>query len=91
MGAAGDDPSRKLRSRARELRRHAELIVGEMLIEMRTLWIKLLETLSAVVGPRVFRWLDNPSEVATTHPQNFGGEANRAGNRHLANATSDHW
>jgi len=43
MGAAGDGPSRKLRSRARELRRHAELIVGAMLIEMRARGLRRTE------------------------------------------------
>ena len=44
MGEVGDDgPSRKLRSRARELRRHTELIVGEMLIEMRTRGLRRTE------------------------------------------------
>jgi hypothetical protein len=43
MGAADDGPSRKLRSRARELRRHAELIVGEKLIEMRARGLRRTE------------------------------------------------
>jgi hypothetical protein len=38
-----DGPSRKLRSRVGKLRRHAELIIGEMLIEMRASGLRRTE------------------------------------------------
>src|SRR5438105_2949753 len=39
--AVGDDPG--LRRRARKLRRNAELVIGEMLIEMRALGLRRTE------------------------------------------------